>query len=394
MIPLFQHPIVLITASLLTAAFALLGILKFVTKRYFKTEALIVDLMKSLPENSGFKFVFAFPDGVKDIKYDKTSSTTTLSYTIPRSICTAKQSKSESVDKVKVIPIEGRESIMSLQLGAVIAVADEVTSIVLGAIDKTHRFGVSVQLSGESCCGADEYPILVGAVVQFVVRVVKIGKSLATVEMDVLVPNGGNHKKVFSVRHIKYVDMGILWNVFGELVPLFLHFNKFSSRIIAQHSLEELLRLTSKPVSENCQQLVGHHQVLDEKQESEDMLHYIMHVNKHVENFFGSMHGGALACAFQLVVCEFCAKVGKSILVSKFSTYSFSLYSMEISYLRPSKKHLLFTVTITSTSSLDRRPEANSSRIMQLTVSCYTSKHADAQRKLAATAVCKVLWVE
>ena len=61
---------------------------------------------------------------------------------------------------------------------------------------------------GECCCGVDQYPVLVGTVLQLVVRIVKIGKSLATVEMDVLVPNEDAYIKVFTVRHIKFVEMG------------------------------------------------------------------------------------------------------------------------------------------------------------------------------------------
>ena len=65
--------------------------------------------------------------------------------------------------------------------------------------------------AGECCCGVDAYPITVGTVVQLVVRVIKIGKSLATIEMDVLAPDQSeNYHKIFSIRHIKYVDMGIM----------------------------------------------------------------------------------------------------------------------------------------------------------------------------------------
>ena len=87
------------------------------------------------------------------------------------------------------------------------------------------------------------------------------------------------------------------WNVLGELLPLFLHFNKFSTKLIAQHSLEQLLSLTSSSVTaESHRQLIGQHKVLGEKLESGDMSHYHMHIHKQVENFFGSMHG-TVCCA-------------------------------------------------------------------------------------------------
>ena len=79
------------------------------------------------------------------MKTDKASSTTILSYTVPRSICSARHSMSGRSDE----DTDARNPPLSLQLGAVIALADEVTSIVLGAVDKVHRFGVSVQLSGQ-----------------------------------------------------------------------------------------------------------------------------------------------------------------------------------------------------------------------------------------------------
>jgi hypothetical protein len=63
---------------------------------------------------------------------------------------------------------------------------------------------------GESCC--DNVSISPEATIVLMTRVSKIGKLLGNVEMDVYVERDGppaGMVKLFSVRHIKYIDMGL-----------------------------------------------------------------------------------------------------------------------------------------------------------------------------------------
>jgi hypothetical protein len=94
-----------------------------------------------------------------------------------------------------------------LELGGVIALADEITTIALMACDRSHRPGVSVMLTGERCC--DTVTVAAESLVQISIRISKIGRLLGNVEMEVFATNANLVVvKMFSVRHIKYIDMG------------------------------------------------------------------------------------------------------------------------------------------------------------------------------------------
>ena len=104
----------------------------------------------------------------------------------------------------------------------------------------------------------------------------------------------------------KFNCIFIRWNAIGELLPLFLHFRNYSQNLILNHSLEQVIRLTSRAAcgAANARQelLVGNHKVLGERLESVNMSNYHMHVHKHVENFFGSMHGTLLPSAMLHII--------------------------------------------------------------------------------------------
>jgi hypothetical protein len=143
----------------------------------------------------GFATCINLPNYVEasSIKCDKSAGALEVMYKIPRSVCT----KSE---------IDGR---YRMGLGAIIALADQFTSIMVIAVDDTHRVGVSISLSGELLVDNDQDDVCLeeGRSIRLVAVAEKLGATLGFLTMAVYAADS-EARMLSMVRHIKYLKMG------------------------------------------------------------------------------------------------------------------------------------------------------------------------------------------
>jgi hypothetical protein len=132
-------------------------------------------------------------------------------YKVPESLCVQHcHSKSNKFDKI-------------LNLGGLLALTDQITSVLCICHDPLHRPGVSVSLCGERF--NNQYDIKSGNKVRIVSKISKIGLTLGFIEMTVylLNDNDSSEKKVAFCKHTKYLKMGYIWDHYGSIFPMFIH---------------------------------------------------------------------------------------------------------------------------------------------------------------------------
>lgn len=95
-----------------------------------------------------------------------------------------------------------QNAVGELGVGAVLALADVFTTLVLLAGDSNHRPGVSISLTGEVFKS-----VLVGQSVTIKARILKIGANLGFTEMWVY---DERNEPVARAKHIKYLQMGMM----------------------------------------------------------------------------------------------------------------------------------------------------------------------------------------
>lgn len=129
-------------------------------------------------------------------------------YKIPESLCV--HHSNSKIDKI-------------LNLGGILALTDQITTILCICHDPLHRPGVSVSLCGERF--NNQYYIKSGDKVKIVSKITKIGLTLGFIEMTVylLNDNDSSEKKVAFCKHTKYLKMGYIWDNYGSIFPMLIH---------------------------------------------------------------------------------------------------------------------------------------------------------------------------
>lgn len=157
-------------------------------------------LTESAMAESLLKKYFGHPDFKIFMQFSKCSSNIickngilTLDYVVPSSICTLRTSDCTAT--------------LSLEMGGILALADEVSSILVISHDKTHRPGVSVVLSGERCC---DKPIVPGQTIFIEVKINRVGATVGFLEMNIFEKREHNLTRLATVRHVKYLKVGVM----------------------------------------------------------------------------------------------------------------------------------------------------------------------------------------
>ena len=223
----------------------------------------------------------------------------TFEYIVPESLCLPKISTGSPVFPVS----------------AALAVFDELSTYSFMLADKNHRSGVSIHLSTEMM--KDISP---GEKLLVNTRADKIGKTVGFCSM---VMKNSSGELVAEGKHIKYLPMGVLWDIFSSKPVL--------SRVMAFH--ERYHDTVSK--SKIANQLMGFimggrnkgghktvwdvagvgalFEALDMSEEvnwnerntvgakfsTDEPRKFQLQVNSALNNMVGRMHGGALAVAIE-----------------------------------------------------------------------------------------------
>lgn len=95
----------------------------------------------------------------------------------------------------------------SMQLGGIMALADEMTTLLAMSHDQSHRPGVSIELSG-TICGTFE--LNEGEKMFVEVLAKKLGATVGFTEMTMYKEVGMHFQKIAIVKHTKYLKMGFL----------------------------------------------------------------------------------------------------------------------------------------------------------------------------------------
>ncbi len=235
------------------------GILKLlgvISKKTMSEQVIANGILKRFLDRR-FKSFMQFHSHIRFLSCQKGSLC--IDYEIPLSACSlvnTSSSFSPSPDGENVVQHVCRNR-AQLQLGGILAVADELTSTLCISTDKTHRAGVTVLLSGEKCfddasvVNKNDYTVrsdddddvvgvdvntgggsFAGSVVRMEASAVKIGATIGFFELlvfetfqstasntststttaTVTSPQEARTKGrlLYRVRHIKYLKMGIM----------------------------------------------------------------------------------------------------------------------------------------------------------------------------------------
>jgi hypothetical protein len=264
----------------------------------------------------GFDAALSFPKKIKkEIKHKK--GLLQVDYEVPTSIC-----------------IEDASGKHVLALGGVLALGDSLTTFVMMAGDSLHRPGVSVSLAGNmldtTASGASEdNTVFAGDVISIVCRTTKVGATVGFSEAFF----SKRGRVLAHVRHIKYLKMGYLFdNWVGPLLPLYFDVSSMMSGGTLRPSKEAAI----KKLTADCEVSLESSLSLSRTASASAGLsgHFGSVVHKGVENPFGNMHGGAVAClandaALQALQGGQVAAKGAALVTA-----------MEISFLSPAKGKL------------------------------------------------------
>jgi len=276
----------------------------------------------------GFDNTLGFPRNIlKEIKYKK--GLLKVDYQVPHSICVEEEGG-----------VEDKSTRRMLTLGGALALGDSLTTLVMMTDDSLHRPGVSVSLSGNmvdtTATGATkDNTIYAGDVINIVCRTNKVGATIGFSEAFFC----KNRRVLAHVRHIKYLKMGYLFdNWVGPLLPLFFDISCMMSH---NGSLRPTKKAALKRLSADCDVLLENSLNLGETAAAADEADttdaqtlpkaaFSAMVHKGVENPFGSLHGGAVACIANEAALRTVGDAGthKDVQVT----------AMEIDYLSAAKK--------------------------------------------------------
>lgn len=175
---------------LLALIYLVLHIFSRLGKKYISQQDIARVLFEKKEYLNGFKRHLSLPTCVS--KLICINETLSFSYTIPESL------HSSLIQSPKQY---------NIGIGEYIAIADEVTTILTIAHDKTHRAGVSVMLSGQMC---SNIPVTAGDTVEIEAKSTKLGATIGFSEMNVITLSEGKQTRVAQIRHVKYLKMGIM----------------------------------------------------------------------------------------------------------------------------------------------------------------------------------------
>jgi acyl-coenzyme A thioesterase PaaI-like protein len=216
-----------------------------------------------------------------------------------------------------------------LAASAALAVFDELSSYAVVIKDKNCRFGVSVFLSTELL-----HDIPAGSEVIVAVNAVKVGRTLGFIDMKML---DKDNRLVAHGRHIKYLPMGWIWDIFTHpsispysfpLLESLSSNEAFNNSYVGRKLGEALLGADNNGIaspgaaasSESAAEVVSStFEMLDvrpaEVASSGDgdggggcagsSDGYDLNVTPQMCNMMGSLHGGALAMAIESSAAQY-----------------------------------------------------------------------------------------
>ena len=189
---------------------------------------------------------------------------------------------------------------------------DELSSYAVVIKDKTCRFGVSVFLSTELV-----HDIPAGSEVIVAVNAVKVGRTLGFIDMKML---DKDNRLVAHGRHIKYLPMGWIWDMFTHpsispySFPLVENLgsneafnNSYVGRMLGEALLgagNKAISSSSASTSEAATDVVSSTFEMLDVQPAGTRLQgqggaYDLTVKPQMCNMMGALHGGALAMAIE-----------------------------------------------------------------------------------------------
>eukprot|EP00602_Paraphysomonas_sp_CaronLab_P003134 CAMPEP_0185038916 /NCGR_PEP_ID=MMETSP1103-20130426/35175_1 /TAXON_ID=36769 /ORGANISM="Paraphysomonas bandaiensis, Strain Caron Lab Isolate" /LENGTH=361 /DNA_ID=CAMNT_0027577579 /DNA_START=48 /DNA_END=1133 /DNA_ORIENTATION=+ len=228
-----------------------------------------------------------------------------------------------------------------LDLASVLALADEITTVLVVCKDKTFRPGVSVSLSGELYCD----DIKAGQHIIIEAFATKIGGTLGFTE--IYFTSIKDQLTLARATHVKYLKMGFIWDLVSPLIPLAIGLLDYYMKSFVETksissadkpSMQSLLNVT--PVD-----LMGSsHHVRSDKdspvtgigRKSRAIKSFSMISHPQLLNHGSFVHGGALAMSIHESVIQYCVTNN---LPSRRLRY------MDVSYISPCKGKVSISVT-------------------------------------------------
>lgn len=135
---------------------------------------------------------------ITTIEIDKKKLYIQFQFCIPQTLCISETNNDNKSSKSR------------MNLGSILSLADQVTSYTFTVFDKTHRSGVSVNLSGEihcNNCNSKLEHLEVGSIVLIESRLHKVGLNLGFSSMTMKTLNG---ELLATCNHLKYLPQGFL----------------------------------------------------------------------------------------------------------------------------------------------------------------------------------------
>lgn len=173
--------------------------------------------------------------------------------------------------------LSSTNGISVMTISTIIALFDEFSSASLMYLDSKNRPGVSILLSADLYSSCES-----GSIVEFISVAKKIGTNIAFCDIKMLSDN----VVLAQGQHIKYMPMGILWDIFCNkyTLPLSLWIVKSFQKVPDSDDLSSL-------TSGNCTIVSDIFKLTP----TTEMGVYEVQITTAMANVMGNTHGGALA---------------------------------------------------------------------------------------------------
>lgn len=244
-----------------------------------------------------------------------------------------------------------------LDLGGILALVDEISTVLLCCEDKTHRPGVSVSLTGEILRPEG---LKAGDVVWIESVVSKVGSVLGFAEV-IFWKTSEKREILARASHIKYMPVGgKIWDLASPLMPslvVMAHRFGWSGAPLQEKEylpLAKLLDVQSSSIkqSDSHFELISHHKI---------------------QNHMKYLHGGALSMAITDAVTQFHVKFQKKIGGKQVCPQS--LRWMEMQYLAPCKGKISISIVPQASTKNGNLPPNNSlEHIHSFRIEVYSTK--------------------
>lgn len=345
MVAVTLYSVARILFAIFAVAFAVLHAAKQISKRLRSYESKFYSALIRFPRYvTGFNAAIAFPRQIKKKMYHK-KGFLKVDYIVPASICVETEQKHTNSPKE-----------LRLTLGGILAIADSLTTLLIMVDDATHRPGVSVTLSGNmlptggSCSGGNGKgyaTIRAGDTVGIACRTVKLGATLGFSEATFYVDD----VPVAHVRHVKYLKMGFLYDSWiGPLLPLKVWARSFLNSDRSQRyagasnpksAAYKLLCQLAEEVRMPLADSLGLTPSASTSGSGSDNSSHRCTCTSHagLQNPFGFLHGGAIACiahdAVRYAISKSGTTVAKEAEADAVVVAAAEVVSMEVNYLAP-----------------------------------------------------------